>query len=129
MKKTDIYRESVLLKIAGGKAFRKSGTVSYIIDGYTYHIKVKTGQLKRYPFNINKSVLSADYEVYVCGTDELYYVIPVELIRKMHSDPSAMPDYTYPGYTVVDVCPDEEKIIYGTGGKSLNVGAFRNVTL
>ena len=105
MSQTDIFRESVLRKIAGYKAFKKVGRVSYEIDGNTYHIKVKTGQLKKYPFNINKAVLSADYEVYVCGTDELYYVIPVELIRKMHLDPSAMPDYTHPGLTVVDVYP------------------------
>src|SRR5713226_2390949 len=118
MKHTDTYRESALRRIAGGRATRKTGQVTYEIEGKRFHIKVKTGNLRKYPFNINDAVLAADYEVYVCGTQDLYYMVPVELIRKMHTDPSAMPDYTHPGLTVVDIYPAENQIIYGTGGKS-----------
>jgi len=93
-----------------------------------YHVKVKTGQLTKYPFNINNASLAADFEVYVCGADKLYYVIPVELLRRMHSDPSAMPDYTHPGLTIIDVHPSKEIIVYGTGGKSIKVSEYKNLT-
>lgn len=126
MKSTDEYRELVLQRIAAGKAYKKIGKVTYNIDGKLYHVKVKRGQLNKYPFNINNAVLAADFEVYVCATEELYYVIPVELVNKMHSDPSAMPDHRYPGLTILDVYPGEEKIRFGTGGKSLSIGKFRN---
>lgn len=128
MKSTDKYRDAVLQKIAGGKCYTKSGTVTYKIDSKYYHIKVKTGHLLRYPFNINPSVLAADFEVYVCGTDLLYYLIPVEIIKELHSDPSAMPDHRYPGYTIIDVCPGEDLIKYGTGGKLLKIEKYRNMT-
>jgi hypothetical protein len=128
MKSTDIYRESVLEKIACGKGYMKVGKVTYKINGKLYHVRVKTGQLTKYPFNINNATLAADFEVYVCGTDKLYYVIPVELVKRMHSDPSAMPDYTHPGLTVIDVHPSKEIIVYGTGGKSIKVNEYKNLT-
>ena len=128
MKSTDRYRNVVLEKIAGGRSYTKSGQVTYKIDGKHYHIKVKTGQLTKYPFNINPTVLAADFEVYVCGTDLLYYLLPVDLIKEMHSDPSAMPDYRNPVYTVIEVCPGEDEIKYGTGGKSLKIAKYRNLT-
>ena len=68
MKLTDKYRESALQKITGGRATRKIGQVTYEIDGKRIHIKVRTGNLKKYPFNIYDAVLAADYEAYVCGT-------------------------------------------------------------
>jgi hypothetical protein len=128
MRPTDGYRDAVLLKIAGGRNYTKSGQVTYKIDGKLYHIKVKTGQRTRYPFNINPTVLAADFEVYVCGDYLLYYLLPVKLIKEMHSDPSAMPDNKNPGYTIIDVCPGEDEIVYGTGGKSLKIGNYRNLT-
>ena len=128
MKSTDSYRDAVLEKIDGGRDYTKRGRVTYKIDGKYYHIKVKTGQRVKYPFNINPNVLEADFEVYICGTDFVYYLLPIEVIKNMHSDPSAMPDYRNPGYTIIDVCPGEDKIKYGTGGKSLNIGKYRNLT-
>lgn len=116
-------------KIAGGRASKKVSKVTYEVEGKLFHIKVRTGQLRKYPFNINDAVLAADYEVYVCGTDDLYYMVPVELIKRMHSDPSAMPDHTHPGLTVVDIHPDDERVVYGTGGKSLSISKYKNATL
>ena len=86
-------------------------------------------KLDEIPFNINDSLLAADYEVYVCGSHNLYYMVPVELIRQMHTDPSAMPDHTHPGYTIVDVHPTKDEIIFGKGGKSLSIVKHRNATL
>jgi hypothetical protein len=129
MKHTDKYRESALQKIASGRVYLKIEKVTYEIEGKRFHIKVKTGNLKKYPFNINDTVLAADYEVYVCGTQDLYYVVPVELIKQMHTEPSAMPDNTHPGLTIIDIYPAEDIIIYGTGGKSLSIVKFRNITL
>lgn len=129
MNHTNAYRKTVLRKIAGDRTFKKMGPVTYEIEGKRFHIKVKTGQLKKYPFNINDTVLTADYEVYVCGTDALYYMVPIDLVKTMHADPAAMPDYRNPGYTIIDIYPDEEQIIYGTGGKSLNVSKYRNAAL
>jgi hypothetical protein len=127
MKQTDIYRDAVLQKISHGKKYSKSGSVTFSIENKHYHIKVKTGHLKKYPFNINPTVLEADFEVYVCGDDNLYYVIPMTLIKEMHTDPFAMPDHRYDGYTVVDVHPHENIIKYGTGGKYLNIEKYRNI--
>jgi hypothetical protein len=60
---TDIYRDAVLEKLANGRLVTKIGRVTYQIDGKLYHIKMRTGEHKKYPFNINETVLDADFEV------------------------------------------------------------------
>ena len=129
MKAYDRYRKAVLEKIAPHGGYTKNGRVTYKIDGKHYHIRVDGGQLPKYRFNINPTVLAADYEVYVCGTDDLYYLIPVELIRKMNSDPTAWPDHRNPGYTDIDVYPGDDIIKYGRSGKTLKIGQYRNTTV
>lgn len=126
--KTDPHRKKVLDKIADDDEYRQIGRVSYDIAGKIFHIKVVTGKKKNYPFNINKTVLKADYEVYVCGTSELFFVIPISIVKKMHEDPNAMPDYRNKDYTVVVVKPLENKITYATKGKAINIGIYRNAT-
>jgi hypothetical protein len=129
MNSTESCRQSVLSKLAGSKSTKKVGRVTHEIEGKRYHIKVKSGSLGKYPFNINPTVLAADYEVYVCGTDQLYYVLPMGEIEKMHADGNAMPDNAYSGYTILDVYPANNRIIYGIGGKELDIAKYRNLTL
>ncbi len=129
MKETDKHREIVLSALSGGNVTRKIGNVTYEIEGKSYHIKMVTGNKSKYPFNINNTVLKADFEIYICGSSELYYVIPINVIKMMHEDPAAMPDNTHPGYTVIDVHPNEDKIIYGTHGKSIDISSYRNSIL
>lgn len=128
---TDVYREKVLRKLAGENPYKKVSGVVFQIAGKRFHIKVKTGTQRKYPFNINDTVLSADYQVLICGTDECYYVLPIDLMRKMHTDPLAMPDYRNEdkGYTIYDVHPQQNKIVFGTGGKSVDVAKYRNLSL
>lgn len=129
MKETDLHRQNVLSAISSGLTATKIGKVTYEIQGQRYHIKMVTGNKDKYPFNINKTVLASDYEVYICGSSDVYYVIPIDVIRMMHEDPSAMPDNTHPGYTIIDVHPDKNSINYGTHGKSVNIKPYRNATL
>jgi len=84
---TDGYRDKVLSRLAGENQFRQVDRVTYRIAGKTFHVKVKTGDREKYPFNINSAVLSADYEVVICGNDTCYYVLPINLVRQMHTDP------------------------------------------
>ena len=127
--KTDALRDKVLRKIATGQSYQKVGKVTYRIGRKSVHIKVKTGNLRKYPFNINDAVLSADYEVLVCGSEDKYYVLPQALIKKMHEDPHAMEDSWHPGYTVYDIHPQQNSIVYGTGGASVDITKFRNTDI
>lgn len=130
-KETDGYRDKVLRKLAGENQCRKDGRVTYLIAEKRFHIKVKTGELEKYPFNINDAVLSADYEVVICGKDVCYYVLPISLVRQMHTDPLAMYDRRNEdkGYTIYDVYPQQNRIVFGTGGKSIDIAKYRNLTL
>ncbi len=127
-RETDLYRDEVLKKLAKGKPFARLSQVTYDIDGNKFHIKAKTGHSDDYPFNINNKVLEADYEVYVCGNSDLFYAIPIDIIKKMHSDADAMPDNRHPGYTIVHVRPNEDKIKYAAPSKSVNIKLYKNCT-
>jgi len=126
---TDALREKVLREVAGAKPYYKVGRVTYSIGGKNIHIKVKTGNLRKYPFNINDTVLSADYEVLVCGSENRYYVLPQALMKRMHEDPHAMEDSWHAGYTIYDIHPQQNSITYGTGGISVDITNYRNAKL
>lgn len=121
-------RISVLHQISGGE-FRKIGRVSYIINNKKVHIKGKSGNSYKYPFNINKTVLSADFEVYICGNDQQFYIIPNNIIKMMYNDPSAMFDSHHPDYTIIDVIPSKDRIVFGTGGKLISISEYKSQTI
>lgn len=129
MTNTNAIREQVIRLIAGSHTSSKIGQVMYRLGPFKIHAKVKSGNLVKYPFNINDTVLSADYEVLICGSHELYYVLPIQVVRTMHDDLKAMPDKRNPGYTIYDVVPSSNQVVYGTGGKSMNVSKYRCLQL
>jgi hypothetical protein len=126
---TNTIREHVVKQIAQSHSYRKIGQVEYVIAGKNFHVKVKSGNGQKYPFNINPTVLRADYEVVICGNEDRYYVLPQELIKEIHSDPHAMPDKRNPGYTIYDMHPQQNKIVFGTGGRSLDATKYKNLKL
>lgn len=128
MSTMDKAREIVLNEISNGD-YTKIGQVTYRINEKLVHIKGNSRRSNKYPFNINPAVLRADFEVYICGDENTFYVIPVHIIRMMYCDPDAMPDNYHSGYTIIDVHTDTNKIVFGTGGKGIDVTQYRSKTI
>ena len=122
----EFYRQQVLLRISNGYQPIQEGRVTYSINGLIFHIKGKAGSGNDYPFNINNAVLGADYEVYICGNSNLFYVIPIDIIRQVHSDPNAMADRHNPGYTIIHIRTDVNELLYAAPAQTIDISSYRN---
>jgi|SRR5580700_9040273 hypothetical protein len=93
----DATKEAVLRRIAGAEKFYPLKHHKFRIRELSVHLRYcKTNQTARYRFNINANTLTADHEVWICGSESSYYLVPISVIRMMYEDPEAYPDRHHP---------------------------------
>jgi hypothetical protein len=100
---------------------------SYGVDGLKLHVRWCSTYPKRpahYKFNINARTLSADFEIWICGSPDMYYILPVSEISKMYGHPSAYHDYRHPLLRVVTVNTTDHSATYARGGTSINLREY-----
>jgi len=123
-------KEAVLDRIADGQGWVTArGPTNYSISGKIIHLRFCSTDRKRishYKFNINPNTLRADYEVWICGGINNYYLIPINLIAKIYSDPDTYPDRRHPEIRVVSVSSENHIVNYGQGGKKIDLTSFYN---
>jgi hypothetical protein len=96
----------------------------YEVDGLKLHVRWCSTYPKRpshYKFNINASTLRADLEIWICGSPDMYYILPVSEIRKMYGHPRAYHDYRHPNMRVVTVNTTDHAVIFARGGTGINL--------
>ena len=106
-------RESVLSKIAQRARFSSSGRSMYAVGSVQVHTRYCAGTGK-YKFNINPNTLRADYELWICGSEEDWYLVPIRVIRAMYDHPNAYPDRLHPEIRVVSVDTSDHSAIYAS---------------
>lgn len=121
---------SALMKLQNGVSPTKShGPSNYIVAGKKVHARfchTNDRQPHLFKFNINPNSLKADYELWVCGENGLYYLIPTTLMKQVYDDPDTYPDTQHPDIRVVSVDISTDKITYKTGGGKLHIAMYRN---
>lgn len=70
----------------------------------------------KFKFNINPNTLSADYELWVCGSVAIYYLMPVAFIRDIYEHPNSYIDHFYPQIRIVSVDANVHTVTYAAGG-------------
>ena len=124
------YKEIVLRNIAGVYGLAKRGKATYSVGDRLVHVRYKSPSANmRFPFNISRTTLKADYELWICGNEKTYYFIPIEIIKNMYYDPDAYHDKRHPNLTVITCSTSDDRVIYAKDGKSINIGQYRNVIL
>jgi hypothetical protein len=112
----------VMNHVAGPGAWVLGSERKYIARGKRIHAKAvspATARNGRCPFNINPNALDADYELWICGTADCYYLIPTDIVRLMYIDPDAYVNKE-PGQEeihTVTVLLREHSANYAKGGK------------
>jgi hypothetical protein len=102
------------------------------IDQAVLHVRYcSAGRRKgpRFRFNINPNTLRADYEVWICGDANCFYLIPYSMIKAWYDDPSAYPDNYHPEIRVLSVDRASHAVTYATGGKTASIAFFFRRTL
>jgi hypothetical protein len=127
----DQTKARVLEAIAGSRNYTTQGKAHYRIGGTTVHVRYKSNSSHgaKYPFNINPNTLRADYELWICGDTDGWYLIPIAVIREIYEDPHTYQDRHHPEIRVINVDVETHAVIYGSGGRSVNIAPHRNSRL
>ena len=82
-----------------------------------------------YKFNINHNTLSADFEVWICGSSDQYFLIPIDIIKQIYLYRGTYIDYHHPEIRVVSVNTQTSQATYARGGMKLDLTPYFLATL
>ena len=92
-------KNAALIAIANGVTPANVGKSKVRIGQKVVHVRFcsedAAGSTK-FKFNINPNTLSADYELWVCGSAKTYYLISVALMLTIYEDPNTYVDRAHP---------------------------------
>lgn len=132
MSQSEEIKHIVLDRIAADKNWLPSGRAKYRIGHHVIHVRFcsadKSGS-PLYKFNINPNTLSADYEVWICGDADTYYLFPIRLMCQIYDDPEAYVDYHHHEIRVVSVNVNTNTVTYATGGRKMLITSYLRGTL
>ena len=83
----------------------------------------------KFKFNINPNTLSADFELWVCGSAKTYYLMPVALMRSIYEDPNTYLDRAHPEIRVVSVDAGNNTVTYASGSTYKSLREYLNAKL
>lgn len=120
-------KRDVLKQVSNGNSLQNAGTSKYLIGDSLIHVRYCSPDAynsPRYKFNINPNTLSSDFELWICGSSDAYYLIPVRIMRQIYDDPEAYVDNHHPEIRVVSVNVFTDSVTYASGGKSINISKY-----
>ena len=103
--KEDI-KKAVYKRIAGSQTWYPSGRAKIRVGQDIVHVRFCSTNRRspsKYKFNINPNTLTADFELWICGDEETYFLIPIEIIKEIYRDPDTYQDYHHEGIKVVSI--------------------------
>lgn len=106
----DRTKAAVLDKIAPRCAVFGTGAIRLVGD-VIVHVRYCARSHTSPWFNINPTTLRAHYELWILGSENWWYLLPVSVISEMDRHPCAYPD-RHRGYTVVSVDPAGHRAAY-----------------
>ncbi len=128
------FRQLVLENISEGSPIIHLKKNLAKVNGKIIHYRYKSkasDMSRRFPFNINPTTLSADFEIWICGNQDLYFIIPIKEIKKIYDDPDTYTNSTKNQSLIKTLTVDTLKNVakYGRNSKALDVSSFKNKTL
>jgi len=129
---SESVKVSVLNAIAIGRSVTPLGHAKYRIAGWTVHVRfcsVNTKASAKFKFNLNPNTLSADYELWICGSPTRFYLMPRSTVLMMYEHPAAYIDRRHPEIRVVSLDVTDNAATFAAGGEKLDLRRFLNRTL
>ena len=129
---SDTIKRQVLGHIASARAHDVTGRATVRIGKMTVHTRFCSQDARgsaKYKFNISPTTLAADYELWICGSAERYYLIPHATVESIYHTPGAYVDRRHPQLRVISVDVDSHVATYAQGGESLSLRTYSNRSL
>lgn len=117
----DAIKAAVLDRLKGGP-WKQTGQTSYRFRAGVVHARFKTSA--PFSFNINPATLRADYELWICGSQEFYYLLPRHLLNLMYTHPSAYVDKRHPNIRVVSLDVQRHHAKFARGAASADIRPY-----
>lgn len=127
MTSSESIKTQVLSKIAGDRATRPAGRSIVSVGSTKIHVRYCSSPT--YKFNINPNTLRADFELWICGSADRYYLIPIAVIRELYEHPDAYVDSYHPEIRIVSIMSESDEVMYAAGGVKKLLGPYRNSAL
>lgn len=121
-------KSQVLAYLANGSTIQNLGKARVRIGGHSVHIRYRSNPksgIAVWSFNANPNTLTAEYELWICGSAERYYLIPIAEIKEIYEDPAAYIDRHHPEIRVLEVDHTTHKCRYGTDCRKDFAAYFR----
>ena len=123
----EAVKEKVLKTICGDRPFRFSRRAIYQVGQIAIHVRYCSTDSKRpvfYKFNINPNTLTADYELWICGAAERYYLLPKSEVSYMYTHPKAYVDHHHPKIRVVSLDTSCHVVSFAREATTLDVRSY-----
>ena len=123
-------KEEVLRQMSGNRLFLKArghGQSKWKVSGKIIHIRFcsrPAADGATFGYNINPNTLSSDYEVWICARAEIYYAIPIVVIKRIYSDPGAYVDRWHPEMRVAHVHTGTHHATFSSSSSGLDFTAY-----
>lgn len=125
-------KNAALAKVANGAAITSAGNAKVRIGKLVVHVRYCSRNLNapgKFKFNINPNTLSADHELWVCGSAVHYYLMPIAFMRGIYDNPDTYIDRMHPEIRVVSVDANTHTVTYASGGVSSSLQGYLCATL
>lgn len=123
----DAIKRAVLAQVAPGVTWRFSGQTSYVSAVGVVHARYKSRG--PFSFNINPATLRADHELWICGTPEWYYLLPIDVVSSIYLHRDGYVDRRHPKIRVVSINTTNHRATYSSGGQSMDLTQHYRATL
>ena len=125
-------KAEVLKHISDGLPISFIGKAKWRVGTNVVHVRFRSSPKSKgiiFSYNINPNTLTADYEVWICGNSQVYYLFPKLVMNAVYDDPDAYVDYQHPEIRVAEVDTSSHRLLYGRGSKSMDASPNFQKTL
>ncbi len=120
-------KQATLQQIAGNLPIVSAGKAKVRIGSWLIHFRYcseNQSAPSKYKFNLNPNTLSADFELWICGAPEHFYLMPVSIMREFYRHPEAYVDSYHPNIHIVSVDAEQHRATYARGGTSVDLSQY-----
>src|SRR5690242_10003921 len=124
---SDIEKRAALSKVALGTAVVRADNAKVRIGNSIIHVRFcsrNANAPEKFKFNINPNTLSADYELWVCGSAQIYYLMPTTFMHAVYQNRDTYIDRTHPNIRVVSVDTKAHTVTYARGGVNSSLSSY-----
>ena len=125
-------KQAALKAIANAAPISAAGNAKFRVGKNAVYVRFcseNENSPDKFKFNINHNTLSAEYELWICGSAETYYLMPMSFIRRIYDNPSTYEDRHHPGIKVVSVDVAAHSVQYAKGGVSASLRPYHRARL